>query len=282
MNKQGKSSILALIINNIQKLEFRNSDRKMATSAELKQQSLGELFKAMSQKKSDIDESHHAFREFHRRYSGRLGTLCEALVSKRRHTSDGLALEIYRQTLEHVYLKAASFKTDRNSFEGEHGEQLIMSWMGQIAEAVLDELMKADDQFRRVNVLVPDFYDYANEVCLYGEEDAIDPVQDELDEQYYELLEIQVKRLNAALKKLNSVEKEILKEYFSMKGVQKYLDKEKITYLCRRLKRTHDNILHIKKRALDKLDKELKRDEENQDTEPRKPAAKKSGYRKRA
>jgi hypothetical protein len=254
----------------------------MATSAELKQLTLGELIIAISQKKSDINESHNAFREFHRRFFERLGNLCEVLVSKRKLKREGLALEVFRQTLLHVYEEAGKLKAGKTILDGENGEQLILSWMGQIAEAVLDEIMKEEDQYRSVNVLVPEFYNYVEEVCIYGEEEAADSAEEEQDEQYYELLESRIKKLNAAKSKLNPVEKEILKEYFKLKGVQKYLDKENIAYLCKRLKKTHDNILHIKKRAIAKLEKELKRDEENQDTESRKPATKKPGSRKRA
>jgi hypothetical protein len=256
----------------------------MANSAELKNLSLGELFSAMSGKNSGTTESNDAFREYHRRYHDRLGNLCEVLVCKRRLTTGGLALEVFRRTLVEVYLKAASFKAV-NMATPDEIDQLLMGWMAQIAAVVLDELMKEEDQYRKINVAVPEFYDYVEEAVLYGREEREEEdetTEEEHDELYYEKLKAQVKKLNAAMKKLNHAERLILKEYFSLKGVQKYLDKERIAYLCRHLKLTQDNILHIKKRALEKLEKELKRDEESQDRLPGKSAIKKSGSRKRA
>jgi hypothetical protein len=207
----------------------------METQQPLEALTLAELFERIARK--DIDELTYerAYRVFHARYKDRLGSLCEELAKNKKSLYHNLSLEIFQRTLAEVAEQAGTYRVTKRNSNREEEDALVLGWMGQIAQLMLDAIMEERDTFQEEKQLKAD------------------------------ILKADKKKLDAALASLSKRDREILLEYYKPNGIRKYLSKERIDYLCRRWKITEDNLLQIKHRAYKKISGILLGNEKEQD-----------------
>lgn len=225
----------------------------METQQQLEKLTLTELFERIAGKAGDENSSDRAFRIFHLRYKQRLGNLCKEVSLKKATLYQGLALEIFRRTLTEVFKKASTYSITGRNINKKEEDLLVLSWMGAIAQQLVDVIIEERDTFRRVHVLVPDYFEHIETIDdePFNSYEALDT-----EENYRlqaEKLKSDKKKLDVALARLKKRDREILLEFFKPKGIRKYLTKERIAYLCRHWNITEDNLYQIKLRAFKKL-----------------------------
>jgi len=227
----------------------------MSNQIDLKSLPIAQLFSLMTNNEEFTGTSLRAYYEFQARYEKVLWNACKSVCKKDNfHKIIGLEKDVYRISMQEIYLKSNSFEESLGKVSKELQDQLLIGWFSRIAEVEKEKLTVEKRKFEKFNLVVPDYHDHLEELKIY-QTDTDDFLQAEKKKDRKEELYRRRKEIyDKVWVKLKPRERDILLEYFSIKGGRKYLSEDRIAYLCAKWKITLDNLLQIKRRAFQKLE----------------------------
>lgn len=213
-----------------------------------------QLFSLMANNEKFTSISLRAYNEFKERYEKDLWNICSAVCKKNNfHKIIDLDKEVYRISMQEIYLNSNSFEISQSKSSKDHQDQLLIGWFARIAEIEKEKITAEKRNFEKLNLIVPDYHDHIEAMkSLQYDKDEFDEVEKRKDRED-KLFSRRKEIYDRAWIKLKPREQEILLEYFSIPGGQKYLSEDRIVYLCAKWKITLDNLLQIKHRAFQKL-----------------------------
>ena len=215
---------------------------------------VAKLFSLMYHNVEDTTTSRRAYNEFKRRYSKSFWNMCKEVCKKNNFYSiRDLDKEVYRTSMQEIYINANSFEESKRTISKSLEDQLILGWLGKIAETVIENIISENKQFGKFHLLIPDYHEHLADLKSYQQSN--DEIEDE-EKNKDKSEDLQRRRImifEKGMMKLKPRERDILLEYFKPKGSRKYLSEERITYLCAKWGISLDNLLQIKHRAFPKL-----------------------------
>jgi hypothetical protein len=228
----------------------------MTNQIDLKSLPVAQLFSLMTNNEKFTGTSLRAYYEFEERYEKVLYNICKAVCKKDNfHKIIGLEKDVYRISMQEIYLKSNSFEESLGKVSKELQDELLIGWFSRIAEVEKEKLTAEKRKFEKINLVVPDYHDHLEELKIYqldndafGEAEKKKDIEEDLYRRRKEIYD-------RVWVKLKPRERDILLEYFSIKGGRKYLSEDRIAYLCAKWKITLDNLQHIKRRAFQKLER---------------------------
>lgn len=222
----------------------------------LKSLPIVQLFSLMSNNEKFTGISLRAYYEFEERFSKILWNICSAVCNKNNfHKIKDLDKEVYRISMQEIYLNSSSFKESKSRVSRNVQDHLLIGWFGEIAETVRQNLVSDHRKFDKLHMVVPDYYEHLDE--LKSQQHDVDEFNNEEKKKDSNevLLKSRMVFYEKGMQKLKPREREVLLEYFSLEGGRKYLSEDRIAYLCTKWKITKDNLLQIKHRAYLKLER---------------------------
>lgn len=228
----------------------------MTNQIDLKSLPVAQLFSLMTNNEEFTETSLRAYYEFKARYEKVLWNACKSVCKKDNfHKIIDLEKDVYRISMQEIYLKSNSFKESLRKVSKERQDQLLIGWFSRIAEVEKEKLTTEKRTFEKLNLVVPDYHDHLEELKCY-QMDNDDYLEDEKNKDREDDLRKRQKEIyDRSWMKLKPRERDILKEYFSIKEGRTYLSDDRIAYLCAKWKITLDNLLQIKRRAFQKLER---------------------------
>ncbi len=233
----------------------------------LKSLPAAELFLLMSENEKFTTISLRAFNEFQERFGKVFWNICHDVCKKNNFSSIiDLDKEVYRISMQEIYLNAKSFKRSNAKLSTKIQDELLLGWLGDIAETVKENIISEHHNFEKMHYTIPDYNAYLNRVKSFQEnKEEIEEEENKKDEA-----EISMERklliFQQAMKKLKPREREIIIEYNQSTGDRKYLREDRIAYLCKKWHISPDNLLHIKHRAIKKLKRFCEDEEKKAET----------------
>lgn len=213
-----------------------------------------ELFSLIANNEELTTISLRAFKEFEDRYGKVLWNICKEVCAK--HNFDkipGLDKDVYRTSMQEIYLNAKSYKISNGKHSSKYQDQLLIGWLGNIAESVKENIIAEHNNFEKMHCTVPDYDVWLDRVKSFQKN------KEEIEEEEKMKAEKEISKtrkllvFQMAMKKLKPREREIIIEYYQVTGDRKYLREERIAYLCKKWNISLDNLIHIKHRAIKKL-----------------------------
>lgn len=222
----------------------------------LKSLPVTQLFSLMTNNEMFTGTSLRAYHEFEERYEKVLWNICRAVCKKNNfHKIKDLDKEVYRISMQEIYLNSNSFEEPLSKISKDLQDQLLIGWFSRIAESEKEKITSEKRKFEKLHLIVPDYHDHLDELKNYQFDNdeffEAEKKKDSEEELYRRRKEI----YDRVWMKLKPRERDILLEYFSIKGGRKYLSEDRIAYLCAKWKITLDNLLQIKRRAFQKLER---------------------------
>lgn len=192
------------------------------------------LFELMKRADDKPQEASQAWEEFYNRYGNYLWNCCLKVCST---VSEGesLAKDVFQSTLQKIYAKAKTYKTDRATG--------LKSWMSRIA---YNEFIDYFNKYNRRFVLVDEM------------PEVEDQETDDKDErsQSEKLLDLKEEQLKALLSYLSPKEFKVLMtciSYHQIDNPNAHVPDQVIADLCSEFQIKPDALRQIKRRALIKL-----------------------------
>ena len=218
---------------------------------------ISELFFLMSNNEENSTLSLRAYNELMNRYNSEFSKICKEVCRKNNFEKiRDLDEEVLRISKEEIYLRCKSFDLSKKKISKKSQEKYFLGWIGNIAERVLTDIISENNKFEERHNLLPDFPDFFNHTdTLKSFQIHIEDIEEEekLSDAIEEARLSKLRIFARAMKRLKPREREILLEWAKIKKGRTNLTKNRIVYLCRRFKTTHDNLLHIKHQAIKKL-----------------------------
>ncbi len=215
-----------------------------------------QLFSLMSDNENFTSISLNAFNEFKERYEKVLWNICRAVCKKNNfHKIVDLDKEVYEKSMQEIYLNANSFEVSLKKISKELQDQLLIGWFAGIAEKEKEKLTTEKRKFEKFHLIVPDYHDHLEELKSFQSDQDEFIELEKKKESEEEIFSRRKEIYDRVWMKLKPRERDILLEYFSVKGIRKYLSNDRIAYLCTKWKITLDNLLQIKRRAFQKLER---------------------------
>jgi len=257
----------------------------MITQNVVKTHSVTKLFSLLSDSKQDNDLATDARNTLYRLYNAWLWTRIVDVCN------ETFAREIFSEVWIEIIENSISIskKLKKSSKSNEEIENLFLILIDEIIFRKKSQILSDEKKYLRKHLLVKEFYsgdtqdDNFEEIDECREDGIVDkeeldietiekdedvPVEAEHDfiETFLNEGKIKIEYLNGEelkaiskwlkieLGKLVKSKREILLEYFNIKGGRKKLDDEKIAYLCKRWGFTSGNLLKIRDRTFEKLE----------------------------
>ena len=213
-----------------------------------------ELFLLITDNERNETLALRAHNELLERYTPEFEKICKEVCGKNNFDKiRDLDKEVLRISLEELFLRATSFKLPQRKTSRRLQEKYLTGWFGNIAEKVLENIILENNHFEKKHSLFPDFFDHMNDLKTFQQHQEDIEEEDKLQQELEEAKLAKLRVFARAMERLKPRDREILIEYKKLKPGNKNLDNDRIAYLCKRWKTTHDNLLHIKPRAIKKL-----------------------------
>jgi len=254
---------------------------------------LSELFSLLSDNKQDIklvnDARNTLYRQINALIWNRIMDVCNTGNGQNKTFAREVFSEVWIEILDSSFSKSIYKELKKNIFTYEEEENYFLILVDEIIFRKKSQIFSDEKKYLRKHHLVKEFYsgdtkdenfeeiDECRE-CNTDEEDTCDISTIEKDEdvsidEEHDFIEtflkegkIKIGYLNGEelrairkwikieLGKLKKRDREIILEYFNIKGDRKNLDDEKIAYLCKRWGITPGNLLKIRDRTFYKLE----------------------------
>ena len=226
----------------------------MSNQNVLKSLPVAQLFSLMASNDVHTTMSSRAYYEFQYRYEKILWNTVKEVCNRNNFDKiKDLDKEVYKTSMQEVYINAISFQESKSKVSKEIQDQLLVGWFGKIAETVMENIISDHKKFEKVHLIIPDYPDHLKDLKSFQQD------KDEIEENENkrnkadDLLGSKMRIYENGMQELKPREREILMEYFSLAGGRKYLSEDRIVYLCTKWKISQDNLLQIKHRAFLKL-----------------------------
>ena len=213
-----------------------------------------ELFSLMVHNEKDNTISLRAYNELKHRYKNSFEQICKDICKKNNFEKiKSLDEDVLNISLEEIFLKSSSFLNHEKKISNRAAEKYLFGWFGNISESVMKQIIFENNHFDKKHLIVPDFDDHLVDLgCNQNHKEDLE--EEEKQEEAIEDEKMRKLRIfERAMERLTPREREILIEYKKVKSGYSNLSEDRIAYLCKRWKTSHDNLLHIKHRATKKL-----------------------------